>query len=46
MAHWQDVVYNSLHYDVAIVTAMKMCKRSCCEILQDWLTQLGDKRDS
>ena len=43
MAHWQDVAYHSLHYDVPTVTAIeKSCasdpKRCCLELFQDWLT--------
>ena len=42
MAHWQDVAYHSLQYDVSTVTAIeKKCandpKRCCLEVFQDWM---------
>ena len=42
MAHWKDVAYHSLQYDVSTVTAIeKKCasdpKRCCIELFQDWL---------
>ena len=46
MAHWQDVAYHSLHYDVSTVTAIeRKCasdpKRCCLELFQVWLTEDG-----
>ena len=42
MAHWKDVAYHSLHYDVSTVTAIEeKCasdpKRCCLELFHDWL---------
>ena len=43
MAHWEDVAYSSLHYDIPIVDGIKETHRGdprkCCqELLKDWLT--------
>ena len=42
-AHWEDVAYNSLHYDYPIVDAIgekhKNDPKKCClELLKDWLS--------
>jgi len=43
MAHWEDVAYNSLHYDVPTVAAIdakhKGDPKKCCqELFKDWLS--------
>ena len=42
-AHWEDVAYNSLHYDIPIVDGIKEKhkndpKKCCQELLKDWLS--------
>ena len=43
MAYWEDVAYNSLHYDIPVVEGIKAThkgdpKRCCQELLKDWLS--------
>jgi len=43
MAHWKDVAYNSLHYDVMKVKAIREKhnedpKKCCQELFEDWLS--------
>ena len=43
MAHWEDVAYNSLHYDIPTVEGIDAKRKSdpkkCCqELLIDWLS--------
>ena len=43
MAHWEDVAYNSLHYDIPKVEGIEakhkgVPKKCCQELLKDWLS--------
>ena len=43
MAHWEDVAYNSLHYDIPTVKGIdakhKSDPKKCCQqLLKDWLS--------
>ena len=42
MAHWKDVAYNSLHFDIHEVEAIEAkhnnSREFCRELLKDWLT--------
>ena len=43
MAHWEDVAYSSLHYDIPTVdgidTKHKSDPKKCCQqLLKDWLS--------
>ena len=43
MAHWEDVAYNSLHYDILTVNVIDAKhasnpKKCCKELLKDWLS--------
>ena len=43
MAHWEDVAYTSLHYDIPTVEGIKTThngnpKQCCQELFKDWLS--------